>query len=1195
MNLLEVLHQYPWYEPSPASEIEVGIYGVPPAAWAPLAGSILQQRKQVSLLIAPNTEHAERVQHDLEVLFGSEENPPEVLLWPLPDVLGSSAETDSRTTQERLAILDALRRPAPHGLVVVASANALAHSTLPPQELQQGCGELKVGDEIDRDAFIENLVESGYERVEEVNSPGQIAVRGGIIDFYPPASGTALRLELFDVEIDSLRIFDPATQRSYQDVSQFRLTPPREEHLTPARGQEIAAQVRDLLKLQMAELVKAGSVLEAQNLEKNVEADIALLETGSYFPALRRYRSLLYPEKATVLEHLPANSTVIWANPDRAALQNQRLHDEQMQAREAQFKNGVALRLPSALCTFEQLCQRASAFHQIDLRLQPPPGSEKSTFEMHTPPVLGGQLNNLVDWVRQWQVKGGVLILSTAHARRVKEILADGDVHQVELLGDVNRLEPGSILILGERMSSGFVAEFRDKKYPPLALLTDVELFGWQNIQQKIAHKHRGKKPKTKFSKSSKALGGLGDLQIGDYVVHIQHGIARYGGVVRQEVDGSQNDYLLLEYSGSDRLYISVDQLYRVQKYLGAGGAEPSLNSLHNDAWERTRKRVKEDTIRIAKQLAELYGAREQATKEPVTPDTPWQRELETAFPYEETASQLQAIKDTKRDMESPRPMDRLVCGDVGFGKTEVAVRAAFKAVQAGLQVAVLVPTTVLAQQHYQTFAERMAPYPLRVEAVSRFRSAAEQRHILAEVSSGAVDIIIGTHRLLQSDVKFHNLGLVIVDEEQRFGVLQKEKLKELRAEVDLLTLSATPIPRTMHQAMGGLREISLITDPPSGRLPVRTYVMPYREEDVRDAIERELEREGQIYYVHNRIGSIYHVAQQLQELVPQLRISIGHGQMADGDLEQVMLDFMHHRTDILLATTIIENGLDLPNVNTLIVDRAERLGLSQMYQLRGRVGRSSRQAYAYFLRGTQAKIKAAAEERFSALQENTDLGSGFKIAMRDLEIRGAGDLLGTKQSGNIEAVGFELYTQMLAEAVENLKSGQRRSRRKQEQLPTVDIPLSAYLPEDYIPSEADRLEMYQKLSNLTNAEDISGIRGELRDRFGLLPLPVNQLLRVCAIRLHLQRAVLRGITHHNGEVIIRLKTGDQFTDADMAAVYVKLNKAADQRTLVNITSRPNEGLVFNANALNESTLLRLLETACAALAEVRGERLLGV
>jgi transcription-repair coupling factor (superfamily II helicase) len=545
--------------------------------------------------------------------------------------------------------------------------------------------------------------------------------------------------------------------------------------------------------------------------------------------------------------------------------------------------------------------------------------------------------------------------------------------------------------------------------------------------------------------------------------------------------------------------------------------------------------------------------------------------------------------------MESTRPMDRLVCGDVGFGKTEVAVRATFKAVQAGLQVAVLVPTTVLAQQHYQTFAERMAPYPVRVEAVSRFRSAGEQRQIMEEVKSGAVDIVIGTHRLLQKDVEFHNLGLVVVDEEQRFGVLQKEKLKELRAEVDLLTLSATPIPRTMHQAMGGLREISLITDPPSGRLPVRTYVMPFKDEVVRDAIERELEREGQIYYVHNRIGSIYHVAEKLKELVPQLRISIGHGQMADGDLEQVMLDFMHHRTDVLLATTIIENGLDLPNVNTLIVDRAERLGLSQMYQLRGRVGRSSRQAYAYFLRGTQSKIKAAAEERFSALQENTDLGSGFKIAMRDLEIRGAGDLLGTKQSGNIEAVGFELYTQMLAEAVENLKSGHRRSRRKQDQLPTVDIPLSAYLPEDYIASEADRLEMYQKLSNLTDADDIGAVRAELRDRFGLLPLPVNQLLRACAIRLHLQHAVLRGITHHNGEVIIRTKTGDNFTDADMSAAYVKLNKAADQRTLVNITFRQKEGLVFNANALNESTLLRLVEIACSALAEVRGERLLGI
>ena len=1195
MNLLELLKPYPWFHLTPAAKKQTGLYGVPATAWAPLAAHFIQQQQKVALFIAPNTEHTERIRNDLQTIFDALESPPEVLLWPLPDNLSSSAEADSRSAQERLALLDTLRRPAPNGLIVVSSANALAHTTLPPRELLQGCGELKVGDEIDREAFIEQLVESGYERVDEVESAGQLAVRGGIIDFFPPASGMAVRLELFDVEIDSLRLFDPATQRSYQDIKTFRLTPPREEHLTVARGTEIAAQVRELLQKQKQELTEAGLMREAAALEESIAADLTLLEAGSYFPALRRYRGLLYPERATLLEHLPEDAVVIWGDAARAALQNQRLQDEQKQAREALFQSGNGLKLPSSLCTYEQLRSRAEAFFQLDLHVTPPPGNEKSTFEIHTPPVLSGQLTDLVNWVRQWQAKGGMLVLSSAHARRVREILADGDIHQVELIEEASHFEPGTVMIWGEHLSGGMLVEFQNDKFPPLAILTDAELFGWQTIQQKIAHKRHAKRPKTQFSKSSKALGSLGDLKIGDYVVHIQHGIARYGGVVRQEVDGAQNDYLLLEYAGSDRLYIAVDQLYRVQKYLGAGGAQPSLNSLHNDAWERTRKRVKEDTIRIAKQLAELYGAREQSTKTPVTPDTPWQRELETAFPYEETTSQLQAIKDTKRDMESDRPMDRLVCGDVGFGKTEVAVRATFKAVQAGLQVAILVPTTVLAQQHYQTFAERMAPYPLRVESVSRFRSAADQRRVLAEVEKGTVDIVVGTHRLLQKDVKFRNLGLVVVDEEQRFGVMQKERLKEIRKEVDLLTLSATPIPRTLHQAMGGLREISLITDPPSGRLPVRTYVMPYREEAVRDAIERELEREGQVYYVHNRIGSIYHVAQQLQELMPQLRISVGHGQMADGELEQVMLDFMHHRTDVLLATTIIENGLDLPNVNTLIVDRAERLGLAQMYQLRGRVGRSSRQAYAYFLRGTQAKIKAAAEERFSALQENTDLGSGFKIAMRDLEIRGAGDLLGTKQSGNIEAVGFELYTQMLAEAVENLKTGHRRSRRKEEQLPTVDIPLAAFIPEDYIASEADRLEMYQKLSNLSIVENISAIRSELRDRFGLLPAPVNQLLRVCAIRLHLQHAALRGIQHNNGEVIIRPKTGDQFTDEDIAATYVKLNKAADQRTLVNITVRQNEGIIFNANALTESMLLRLLETACSALAEVRGKRLFGI
>ncbi|MBV9468264.1 MAG: DEAD/DEAH box helicase, partial [Abitibacteriaceae bacterium] len=552
---------------------------------------------------------------------------------------------------------------------------------------------------------------------------------------------------------------------------------------------------------------------------------------------------------------------------------------------------------------------------------------------------------------------------------------------------------------------------------------------------------------------------------------------------------------------------------------------------------------------------------------------------------------QLSAIKETKADLESDKPMDRLICGDVGYGKTEVAVRAAFKVVQDNRQVAVLVPTTVLAQQHYQTFSERLAPYPTRVEVLSRFRTPAEQRQIAEDVRLGAVDILIGTHRLLQSDVQFRDLGLVIVDEEQRFGVIQKEKLKEMRREVDILTLSATPIPRTLHFALGGLREISLISDPPAGRLPVRTFVMPYKEELVRQSIEREIEREGQVYYVHNRISSIHHIAERIRQLVPHARVGVGHGQMADEELEQVMLDFMHHRTDILLSTTIIENGLDLPNVNTLIVDRAELLGLSQMYQLRGRVGRSARQGYAYFFSGSRGKIGEAAESRFAAVQEFTDLGAGFKIAMRDLEIRGAGDLLGVKQSGSIAAVGFEMYTDMLSEAVRRLK---HEPIQRREELPEADLPVPAFLPNDYVPQERDRLYLYRKMANVTTVEEAQALQDELRDRFGPLPPPAFNLVRILRVRVHLLHAHLRGISKTEREVMIRLKPGDRFVDEDTSAVYGQLTEGHDKRVLQNISLRPMEGIVLDTRVISSAQLLRMVESICETLANVRSARLLG-
>ncbi|HEX8833307.1 MAG TPA: transcription-repair coupling factor, partial [Abditibacteriaceae bacterium] len=918
---------------------------------------------------------------------------------------------------------------------------------------RHGYDEIVVGQTLERDDFIEHLAGTGYERVEVVEAAGQFAARGGIVDFFPPASGIAIRLELFGDEIDSLRHFDVSTQRSSEKIKVVSLTPPRELYLTKKRGEEVAAKLEKLLRKQKDRLEFDGRDREAEHLQEVVSRDLERMRDAAYFPGLDRYRSLLYPDHPTLFEHLPKNALVFWADPDRARTQIDRLIEEDASAREGAENAGEMLALgDSPFCSFDALFERSHDWAGGELHVTPEAAEKRGdevNLDVHLPPTFGGKLDTFLDWVRTRQRRDEVLILSTSHSRRVREILADGDIRHVHLLDAVTEVQNSLVLIMPQRLSGGFT-------FGAFSVLTDAEMFGWQRTQPRQTNRKSAKKKLTKANKAT-ALSDLADLKEGDFVVHINHGIARYAGVVRQEIAGAVNDYLLLEYEGKDRLYVPVGQLDRVQKYLGSAAAPPPLTALRGGAWDRTKKKVREEAAAVAKQLSELYAAREQAKKEPISPDTPWQREMESAFPYEETEGQLQAIKDTKNDLESEKPMDRLVCGDVGFGKTEVAVRAAFKVVQDGKQVAVLVPTTVLAQQHYQTLSERLAPYPTRIEVLSRFRTPGEIRKIVEEVRQGAIDILVGTHRLVQKDVEFRNLGLVIVDEEQRFGVMQKERLKEMRKQVDILTLSATPIPRTMHFALGGLREMSLISDPPAGRLPVRTFVLPYKDEVVRSSIEREIEREGQVYYVHNRISSIHHVAEHIRKLVPHARIGIGHGQMADEELEQVMLDFMHARTDVLLATTIIENGLDLPNVNTLIVDRAEMLGLSQMYQLRGRVGRSPRQGYAYFFSGSRGKLNEVAESRFAAMQEYTDLGAGFRIAMRDLEIRGAGDLLGVRQSGGIASVGFELYTEMLSDAVRTLR---HEKVVKREDLPEADLPVPAFLPDDYVPQERDRLDL---------------------------------------------------------------------------------------------------------------------------------------
>ncbi len=1146
---------------------------LPSAAWAPLAAYLSRKTDKTIVLIAPTSESGDSAIFDLASL--QDENDPEPLFFPSPDRAVLDDDDDRNATQDRLAVLDAL-----HGkgrALVVTTANALAHPTLPVKELIQGYDELEIGGKLTRDDFLLHLAESGYERADEVEVPGQFAVRGGLIDFYPPAGGTPIRLELFGDEIDSLRAFDVESQRSTDKLTNVRLTPPRELHYSVSKGEEIAQLVQSALDAKV-EYLKAFPD-EIEGLKRKFGREIEALMSGAYFRGVERYRGLIYPQHPTLFDHLPPGSLILWADPDRCASQIERLLDEN-----AAFHEDDVLPLPPSLLSFKDLQIAAEKFNRFEIRVGEDELDDFS-LDVRLPPAFSGKLDALAAFVKERQSEGKTIVCATSHARRSREILADQGVPHVLLIDEVQHAEKGSVLVMPKRLSNGFL-------WNDTVVLCDAEMFGWQTFQPRISARARKKKQAaaSKFSGESSPLTQLADLKAGDFVVHVNHGIARYGGVVQRELGGAINEYLALEYDGQDRLFVPVGQLDRIQKYLGSDASVPALTPLKGGAWEKAKSKAKEEAFKAAQELAVLYAKRERAVKNPMAPDTMWQREMESSFPFEETPSQLQAIKDTKSDMETARPMDRLVCGDVGFGKTEVAVRAAFKAVQDGRQVAILVPTTVLAQQHYQTFSERMAAYPTRVEVVSRFKTPSEVRKVMEDLKIGAVDIVVGTHRLLQKDVEFKNLGLVVVDEEQRFGVLQKERLKELRAEVDILTMSATPIPRTLQMALGGLREISLITDPPQGRLAIRTYVMPMREQTLKAAIERELEREGQVYYVHNRVDSIAHVANTLQKLVPQARIGVGHGQMADEDLEQVFLDFMHGRTDILLATTIIENGIDLANANTIICDHADRLGLSQMYQLRGRVGRSTRQAYAYFFSSSRGKLAKDAEDRFNALQENTELGAGFRIAMRDLEIRGSGDVLGLKQSGTIAAVGMDLYSQYLAEAVAKSRGVKNKFERKEE-LPEVDLPVPSYLPTEYVKDETERLNLYRKMANSRDLDAVEAIREELRDRFGPLPPPAFNALRILKIRVWLLKGYLRGITKGPEEVLIRLKPGDTFAESDLSGAYMILN-AKDKNARQHLSVRRLEGLALNTRALGAPQVMKTIEILAESLAEIRALRL---
>ncbi len=1088
----------------PGIEIE----GMASAAKNVLLGALQRELNRPIVLVTYNYEQAERLYDDMAAIGLNDGN---VLLVPPADsMIYQEGDTDFDVIGRRLSALARLLDDKP-GIIVVPIA-AFLQRTISPEVLASHRIHIEKGSELDLDDISYKLVELGYERTDMVQRQGEFSKRGGILDVFPSTADAPIRIELWGDEVESIRSFDVESQRSAVHMDSADISPARELLLNEERAETAATALTDLLESEVASLTREVSTEVADRLEEHVKDDIARIRNQAYFDGIEYYFPVVYPQAVCMLDYLPADALVILDEPHQINSHWEQLHEELLESLNARIMRGDAIQLPADhVVPFEEVASRLRARGRNVLLSMLPRTSDWIEVDGRVPMAatpmdsFSGQIDVLMEQLQTWLANGCRIVLVSHQSHRIVEILTEHNL-STSPLSDLQGTNGKGIYVVDGMLRSGF--KFPDAK---LMVATDVEMFGLRNI-------HR---PRKSFKKGL-AISSLLELNEGDYVVHIHHGIGRYKGLTRLTSPAGEKDYLLLEYAGTDKLYVPADQIDRVQKYIGADDAQPALHRLGGSEWSRTTKKVKESVREMAEELVKLYAARQSQEGYSYSPDTPWQQELESAFEYDETPDQLEAIQEVKQDLEAPKPMDRLICGDVGYGKTEVALRAVFKAVNDGKQVAILAPTTILAQQHFNTFKERFAAYPVNVTMLSRFCTRTEQKQTVEGLRTGEVDVVIGTHRLLSKDIEFRDLGLLVVDEEQRFGVAHKERLKQLRTTVDVLTLTATPIPRTLHMSLSGIRDMTVINDPPEGRTPIKTYCREYDDEMVRDAILRELDRSGQVYYVHNRVENIEHIADHVRKLVPYARVQVGHGQMHEEELEKVMLEFYAHKYDVLVCTTIIESGLDIPNVNTIIVNNADKLGLAQLYQLRGRVGRSNRQAYAYLLYKTDKVMSETAEKRLQAIREFSDLGSGFRIALRDLEIRGAGNLLGAEQHGHMAAVGFDMYCQLLAEAIQEVK-GEEPSRIE---LPPVDLPMDAHIPVSYIPTESLRLSFYKKMTSARDEKDIDQLSEEMRDRFGELPKPVVNSLDILRLRLKASGIGISSIAVDRRQVIMRFATG---------------------------------------------------------------------
>ncbi len=1166
----------------------LSLSGVSPALAAVAAAWLAGKGRRI-MLVMENDLRAARAAEDVRQM-----KPEDCAFLPAGEVDLTRAAGSQESSWRRLEALAAMNLEECR--VLSTSVEALALKMGRPEPFSALCFRLRPGDTMSSGTLTERLLRMGYERVEMVEGKGQFARRGAILDIYPPALNQGLRIEFFDDEVDAIRVFDCISQRSQEDWPEAVITPACEVLLPESEWQEAARRMRSALGTeetgeaepalldslpplpdddeeaffdqQLLPKVREKNYREAEQAERErrrdrLLADAESLEGGIPFRRIRAWVPVLTDHTATVMDWYRPDLILLYA-PDRLRerteerlagfgedLASAMARGEAVQAQQGLLRGweeirGALRQYPLALVS------------EMLLGLGGIRADQAVTAEASGLPGYRGQLRTLKADLDSWQEKGyRVLLLSGGAARgrrlreNLKELGASARFCEGEPMEETSLIASGQIVILPGTLSKGFVLPECG-----LAVVSDADIWG-EGYRKSKARRNSGERIST-----------FTDLKPGDYVVHEDHGVGLYRGISRIQSEGSWRDYLLIQYDGNDRLYVPVEQLDRVQRYIGNPNQPPKLNRLGGGEWSRQKGKVRESLKALAFDLKALYAERYQRTGFAFSPESAWQREFEDEFPWELTTDQEQSVREIKADMESDRNMDRLLCGDVGYGKTEVSLRAAFKAVLDNKQVALLAPTTILVQQHYNTIVKRFANTGARVDYLSRFRTAKEQRQVLAKLAAGEIDIIIGTHRLLAKDVQFKDLGLLIVDEEQRFGVAHKEAIKNLKRQVDVLTLSATPIPRTLHMSMTGIRDMSVLETPPEERIPVQTLVTEYSDALVRDAILRELGRGGQVYFLYNRVNSIEKFHARLRTLVPEARIGIAHGQMREHSLEDVMMDFYAGSYDVLLCTTIIENGLDVPSANTLIVFDAERFGLSQLYQLRGRVGRSNRQAYAYFTVRTDHILSETAQQRLEAIREFTEFGAGFRIAMRDLEIRGAGNILGPEQHGHLAAVGYDMYCRLMEETLNEVQ-GIEQPRELETR---IDLRVDAFLPSEYVADEKQRMEMYKRIASLRTDEDRADIIDELVDRYGDLPQPAETLLDVSQLRALCNRVGISQVTLGKEGLIFRLD--ERFVPTAM--IFLQAIAETDGRLV--LSARMGSALILKDPQLQQRASLALSE-----------------